>query len=204
MFFFNILGHKYTDEKIEKALAQWVDDSKYEPQLHSIESRLLNNSSVTRTNIIIYRKYPLYEKFTFPSHYYMTIDEKIWHPGYGDDMNIFQKETSSDDNSRHSIIEIKEKCNYCVYWELYRNFDADKHFNLMANNCQVVMGMFAETICLLIILVSLILSCLTGCYIFLLIMLFFFFVLFIFSFFTHCTNKFAYSTCPHISSIRYY
>lgn len=204
MFLFNILSHKYTEEKIAQALSPWVDDSKNEPALHSIESRLLNNSSITKTNIIIYRKYPLYEKFTFPSHYYMTIDDKIWHPGYGDDMNIFQMETSSNDFSRHSIIEIKEKCNYCTYWELYGNFEADKHFNIMANNCQVIMGMFAETICLLIIMTSLILSAITGCYLFLVIMSFLFFVLFIFSFSTHCTEKFPYSTCPHISPIRYY
>lgn len=204
MMFFNILSHKYTSEKIENALAQWVDDSKIEPEKYSIESRLLNNSSIIKTNIIIYRKYPLYEKFTFPSHYYMTIDEKIWHPGYGDDMNIFQTETSSDDRSRHSIIEIKEKCNYCTYWELYRNFEADKHFNIMANNCQVIMGMFAETICILIIVVCLIMSALTGYFVFIIVMIFFFIVLFIFSIFTHCTDKFVYSTCPHISPIRYY
>lgn len=201
---FNILSHKYTDEKIAEALKPWVEDSKIEPKRYSIESRLMNNSSITKTNIIIYRKYPLYERFTFPSHYYMTIDDKIWHPGYGDDPNIFQTETSSKDHSRHSIIEIKEKCNYCVYWELYRNFQADKHFNIMANNCQVIMGMFAETICILIIFISLLTSAITGCYLFLLIVLFLVCVLFFFSFATHCTDKFVFSTCQHIQSIRYY
>ncbi|WBR61424.1 baculoviridae AC81 [Drosophila suzukii associated hytrosavirus 1] len=202
--FFNILSHKYTDEKIEAALSQWVDDSKQEPDEHSIESRLMNNSSVKHTNIIIYRKYPLYQTFTFPSHYYMTIDEKIWHPGYGEDLNIFQTKTDDDDSDSHGIIEIKEKCNYCVYWELYRNFQADKHFNIMANNCQVIMGMFAETICLLIITISIITSAITGYYIFLIVALFFFFVLFVFSFATHCREKFVFSTCPHIIPIRRY
>lgn len=202
---FNVLSHKYTDEKIKNALEQWSDDSKIEPLLDSIESRLLNNSSASKTNILIYRKYPLYEKFSFPSHYYMTIDDKIWHPGYGDDMNIFQKETPQDNsNNRNSIIEIIEKCNYCVYWELYRNFQSDKHFNIMANNCQVIMGMFAETICIAIITISLVASALTGHFIFILIVLFFFLVLFFFSFATHCTNKFTISTCPHIKSIRKY
>lgn len=206
MNFFNILSHKYTDEKITAALTQWADDSKNEPAKNSIESRLLNNSSIAQTNILIYRKYPLYEKFTFPSHYYMTIDDKIWHPGYGDDMNIFQTETTqtNDSNNRNSIIEIKEKCNYCVYWELYKNFQSDRHFNIMTNNCQVIMGMFAETICILIISISLIASVITGYYVFLLIVLFFFFVLFIFSFATHCTDKFSFSTCSHIISIRKY
>lgn len=203
MFFFNILDHKYTNEKVTDALAQWVQYSKDEPLKHSIESRLINNSSITKTNIIIYRKYPLFDRFTFPSHYYMTIDEKIWHPGYGDDMNIFQEEKNYN-NNRNSIIAIKEKCNYCTYWELYRNFQSDKNFNLMVNNCQVVMGMFAETICLLIIIISLITSAVTGYYMFLLVSLFFFFVLFIFSTITHCTDKYIFSTCPHIIPIRKY
>lgn len=204
MIFFNILSHKYTDEKVQEALQQWQKDSKHEPEKHSIESRLINISSVKDTNIIIYRKYPLLHHFTFPSHYYMTINDRIWHPGYGDDMNIYQSETSSEDNSRHGIIEIKEKCNYCVYWELYNNFQADKHFNIMANNCQVIMGMFAETICLLIITVSIIAGAITGYYIFLIVALFFFFVLFVFSYATHRTEKFTFSTCPHIISIRRY
>lgn len=203
MVFFNILSNKYTDEKIKDALAQWVDYSKDEPKEFSIESRIMNKSSISRTNIIIYRKYPLYERFTFPSHYYMTIDDKVWHPGYGDDMNIFLAETSTNDesNSRNSIIEIKEKCNYCVYWELYRNFQADKHFNIMVNNCQVIMGMFAETICILIIFISLLTSVITGYYIFIVLSLFLFCVLFIFSFSSHCTEKFTFSTCPHIIPI---
>ena len=204
MSFFNILSHKYTEEKVNDALSTWVAYSKTEPQKESIESRLINNKKPSITNIIIYRKYPLYEKFSFPSHYYMTINDKIWHPGYGDDMNIFQTETSGDNPCRNGIIEIKEKCNYCVYWELYRNFQSDKNFNIMLNNCQVIMGMFAETVCIFIIIISLMTSAITGYYIFLVIMLFFFFVLLIFSFSTHCTDKFTFSTCPHISPIRQY
>lgn len=204
MIFFNRLGHKYTPEKIADALAQWVNDSKNEPQEHSIESRLLNNMSQKKTNIIIYRKYPLFDCFTFPSHYYMTIDDKIWHPGYGDDMNIFLNETTQSDNNRNSIIEIKEKCNYCVYWELYRNFQSDKDFNIMANNCQVIMGMFTETICLIIIILCLTTGALTGHYIFLLVSIFLFVTLFIFSLTTHCTDRFPFSTCPHIIPVRKY
>lgn len=204
MSFFNILSHKYTDDKVAEALSQWENYAKNEPQEHSIESRLLNNTNNKQTNIIIYRKYPLYEKFTFPSHYYMTIDDKIWHPGYGDDLNIFQVETANDNINRYSIIEIKEKCNYCVYWELYRNFQADKHFNIMINNCQVIMGMFAETICLFIIIFAIVMAALTGYFVLLIIALFFFFVLLIFSFFTHCTDKFMFSTCKHIIPIRKY
>lgn len=204
MSFFNVLSHKYTDEKVKEALSTWVEDSKSEPPKESIESRLMNNKSMANTNIIIYRKYPLYEKFTFPSHYYMTINEKIWHPGYGDDMNIFRTEASGDNPSRNGIIEIKEKCNYCVYWELYRNFQADKNFNIMVNNCQVIMGMFAETICIFIIFVSLLASAITGYYIFLMVVLFFFLVLLVFSLSTHCTDKYTFSTCPHIVPIRKY
>lgn len=204
MSFFNILSHKYTDEKIEEALSRWAADSKNEPSERSIESRLMTSVLPSKTNIIIYRKYPLYDKFTFPSHYYMTIDEKIWHPGYGDDMNIYQTATSSEFTNHPSIIEIKEKCNYCVYWELYRNFQSDKHFNIMSNNCQVIMGMFAETICIIIILISLIVGALTGLYVFLVVSLFFFFVLLIFSITTHCTDKFTYSICPHIMPIHKY
>lgn len=206
MNFFNILDHKYTDEKITEALSKWSEYSKNEPQEYSIESRLMNSPEVGLTNIIIYRKYPLYDRFTFPSHYYMTIDDKIWHPGYGDDLNIFQKKTvtTENENNRNSIIEIKEKCNYCVYWELYRNFQSDRHFNIMSNNCQVIMGMFTETICILIIIISLIVTTITGYYIFLLISLFFFLVLFIFSLSTHCTDKFNFSTCVHVKPIRNY
>lgn len=205
MNFFNILDHKYTDDKIKTALAKWSEYSKNEPKERSIESRLMKNSTNNQTNILIYRKYPLYEKFTFPSHYYMTIDDKIWHPGYGDDENIFQQETIAENsNNRNGIIEIKEKCNYCVYWELYKNFQSDRHFNLMSNNCQVIMGMFAETICILIIAISLIATTITGYYVFLLIALFFFLVLFIFSLSTHCTQKFRFSTCIHIRPIHNY
>lgn len=203
MLFFNVLSHKYTDEKITNALSQWVNFSKHEPLQHSIESRLMNNAAHV-TNIIIYRKYPLYEKFTFPSHYYMTINDKIWHPGFGDDMNIFQERTDTNGNDKHGIIEIKEKCNYCVYWELYRNFQSDKNFNIMVNNCQVIMGMFAETICILIILITLITGAITGYYVFLIISLFFFLVLLMFSMATHRKEKFTFSTCPHIIPIRKY
>ena len=203
MSFFNVLSHKYTPDKIDAALLQWVDDSKNEPKKYSLESRLITNSSMTKTNMIIYRKYPLYEKFSFPSHYYMTIDDKIWHPGYGDDMNIFQSD-SVNGNDRNSIIEIIEKCNYCVYWELYWNFQSDKNFNIMSNNCQVIMGMFTETICILVIIVSVISSALTGHYVFLIIFLFAFVVLFMFSLSTNCYDKFTFSTCPHISPIQQY
>lgn len=200
---FNVLDHKYTDEKIKAALEQWAGDAENEPRLYSIESRLMNNSNVTKTNIVIYRKYPLYERFTFPSHYYMTIDDKIWHPGYGDDPEIFQAKTS-DDNSRHGIIEIIEKCNYCVYWELFRNFQSDRNFNIMVNNCQVIMGMFAETICILIMVMATISAAITGHFIFLLIFIFCFFVLLIFSSATHYRDRYPFSTCPHIKPIREY
>lgn len=203
MILFNILSHKYTDDKISRALEEWAEDSKTEPALHSLESCLMNNGAPKKTNIIIYRKYPIYERFTFPSHYYMTVGNKIWHPGYGDDINIFQTETPSD-NAKNSIIEIKEKCNYCIYWEMYRNFQSDKHFNIMTNNCQVVMGMFTETICILIIMISLVFAALTGYYIFLVVVVFFFVVLFVFSFSTHCTHKYTFSSCPHILPIRHY
>lgn len=202
--FFNILSHKYTHEKVKEALADWAEDANNEPVKHSIESRLMNLKSSKQTNILIYRKYPLYEKFTFPSHYYMTINEKIWHPGFGDDPNIYQVETMSENNSKHSIIEIKEKCNYCVYWELYRNFQSDSNFNIMTNNCQVVMGMFAETICIFIILFCVITAAMTGYYMFLIMALFVFCVLIIFTFATHCTDKYNYSTCVHIIPIRNY
>ncbi|ACD03567.1 Ac81-like protein [Musca domestica salivary gland hypertrophy virus] len=201
----NVLDHKYTEEKVKAALEEWADDAKKEPKLCSIESRLMNNSNVTKTNIIIYRKYPLYERFTFPSHYYMTIDDKIWHPGYGDDMNIFQTKTpGSDEGLRHGIIEMKEKCNYCVYWELYRNFQSDRNFNIMVNNCQVIMGMFAETICILIIIVAVVSGAITGHYAFMLLFIFLFCVLLIFSSTTHCRDKYTFSTCPHIKPIREY
>lgn len=208
MLFFNVLGHKYTEEKINLALAKWVAYSKNEPANFSIESRLMSprSTSLRQTSIFVYRKYPLYTKLTFPSHYYLTIDDKIWHPGFADDLNIFQTETSptEEERSNYSIIEIKEKCNYCSYWEMHRNFEADKHFNLMANNCQVVVGMFAETICIILLSVALIASVITGYYLFLIFALFLFFVLFFFSFATHCTDKVPFSTCPHIIPLRKY
>lgn len=206
MLFFNILSEKYTSEKIETALSEWKDFSKNEPRLESIESRLMNNNSGSKeTNIIIYRKYPIYKNMTFPSHYYLTVDNKIWHPGYGDDMNIFQTQTSNNvDSNNYSIIEIKEKCKYCVYWELYKNFQSDKHFNVMINNCQIIMGMFAETICIIIIVISVIIAALSGHFIFLLITLYFLLVLFIFSFATYRTETYKFSTCPHIIPIRKY
>lgn len=205
MIFFNVLSHKYTDEKVKEALKPWVNSSNNEPQKYSIKSRLINNSTTKETNIVIYRKYPIFYTFTFPSHYYMSIDEKIWHPGYGDDMNIFQKETTSVVGSdRYSIIEIMEKCNYCVYWELYRNFQSDKHFNIMTNNCQVIMGMFAETVCLVIIFTSIIAAAITGYLMFLLIAFFFLLVIVLFTFSTYCTDRYKYSTCIHVIPIRKY
>lgn len=205
MRLFNILGHKYTKEKIDEALKEWTEYSEKEPALHSIESRLINKSSADQTNIIIYRKYPINNILRFPNHYYLTINDKIWHPGYGDDDNIFQTEISNENDIYHnSVIEIKEKCNYCAYWELYNNFEGDRHFNIMVNNCQVIMGMFAETICIIVIIVSLITTTFTGYYVTMLIAIFVFLVLFVFSILTYRREKVSFSVCRHIISIRKY
>lgn len=204
--FSDVLSEKYTNEKIEKALSQWKDSSKNEPKLKSIESRLINRKNSNDTNIVIYRKYSIYKNITFPNHYYLTINDKIWHPGFGDDANIFQSSTSNnvEESNTYSIIEIKEKCNYCVYWELYRNFLSDRNFNVAINNCQIIIGVFAETICIIIICISTIIAALSGHYIFLLICLYFVMVLFVFSFSTYRTNSYKFSTCPHIIPIRKY
>lgn len=199
---FNILEHKYTYDKIKEALEPWSKDSKNEPALASIPSRLIKNNQTENTNMIVYRKYSILQKLSFPSHYYLTIDDRTWHPGYGDDMDIFQKEDHSIYDPNRSVIEIKEKCNYCVYWEMYKNFNSDKNFNLMVNNCQVIIGLFAETVCLFIMLFSIIMSAITGAMMFLLMAAFFLTVLFLFTKSTYCNESFQFSTCPHIISIR--
>lgn len=191
---YNKLKHKYTDERVRDTLSPWYPAANNEPEISSISSRLIKKDS--STNFIMYRSYALTKFMPFPRHYYVTIDDNIWHPGFNDDKNIFND--PDDIHEQSNISSIVEMCHYCTYWMLYNKFQEDKHFHIFANNCQIITGYFAETLILAMVMISLSMTLITGHYIFLLIIVLCILLMYINVKLQLQIKVFSISTCNHI------
>lgn len=184
---------RYSPEKIKEALRPWEKNK--ETNITSIRSRL--EEPANDTNIIIYKKYKLFEMLPFPYHHYITVNGLTWHPGNKDAVEIF----NIYDANKHVIMKMAEMCDSCTYELLKSWFKSDQDFDFLTNNCQRITGYIFETSLVIGYFASLILFVITGYgYIFILSCIIMLLVM-IHSFVTSKKKTFIYESCPHIRKI---
>lgn len=133
---------KYSREKIDVALLPWVSYRDSPPDNNSIPSRL--GSVSTESTIMLKKKYHLYSIPILPSHFFLLVDGKEFHPG-AHYTPIFIEPSNPDDSY---IMSMEECCGHCTYNRLINYFETDKNYSLGFNNCQNILGENLES-CLL-------------------------------------------------------
>ncbi len=126
-----IFKMKYTDENINNALRKLGLIYETDPKL-VVKSKLVNGDNSWS---FIYKKYPLYNVPILPSHEYVIINGYSFHPGAKDEPILIE-----DDDSVGITTLIEEKCSICAKSFLMELFKRDANFNIMMNNCQMIMG----------------------------------------------------------------
>lgn len=189
------MNEKYSKENVDKALLPWARHKDVLAEKESITSRL--ESGTTETSIFLKKKYHLYNIPLLPSHFFLLVDGKEFHPG-SSETPIF---VNASDPSESYTLSMEEKCHHCAYYELKKYFDADKDYSLGFNNCQNVLGEHLET-CLLWAAVTA-----TVCYISIGEIIFVVVAVFLATFvillenFRNSKSKFEYMACPHIRRV---
>lgn len=188
---------KYTDEKVTNALEQWKPwGIAPAPAFRSINSRMISKDA--NTTFLMKKKYFILPFNSFPNHYYLSFDDKVWHPGNLSNDEIFTTETSECCNQLVSVIE---KCYHCTYHHMRELFFRDKKFNIFTNNCQNILGQQFETCAIFIYHMSLIINIITGSTILFAIGILTLTVLIIYEHSLYRTKQIAYNVCPHIKTI---
>lgn len=146
---------KFSISNIEKALSPWAYAKDMNPKKKSIKSKTMFSQKdfELKSSFCVYKKYNLLPKVKFPSHYYVTIDGYIYHPGYPSSNELYN-DTITDESQE--IVMVKEMCHKCVYDTLKKLFNADKQFNILTNNCQIILGTFVEFFMLVLFVISLV------------------------------------------------
>lgn len=194
------MDKKYTPESIKKALEPWeiykdlsVKKGQFVPRSYAKD---INGQIEKHTVIFVNKKYPLYNNRLMPSHVFTRIDGIVFHPG-APHLDIFELDETRDS----TVVSIEEKCKKCAYYHIKNLIEKDKNFNILINNCQVIMGHSHETYLLLIAYVLLILYVITGkaklTYGTLVIVIF----VIIYEGLSSSHNKFSYSTCEHVQAL---
>lgn len=185
---------KYDPDNIEEALEQWAFYKFDEPARQSIVSQLVNQSQ-HQTQFVFIKHRPIYKtKWLFIRHWFISINDKEWHPG-NPELNIFTESEGANDDQNSVTVEIMEFCNHCVYWYFKTKFDADRAFNIICSNCELQLGYFWENFAIWATIISLILFILLKSFIFILIMLS---VLFFLSFLIQKHEQIYMRRCPHV------
>lgn len=148
----------------------------------------------SNTSIILSKKHSLLNFSAFPSHYYLVVDGKIWHPGNGSAETIFTAEDCVDS----FVISIEELCYHCTYHKLLRLFCNDRQFNVVTNNCQKIMGYFFETVSIIVYHASLVVFLLTDLLAFFLLSLSIICVALLYEYISRARNNVLYNTCKHV------
>lgn len=194
----NKLYAKYTDEKIKEALKNWEYAKDRDPPLSSVTSRLSKYEKTTSdlsSSIIVHKIYSLLPCINVINHYYLVIDGKVWHPGYTDEAEIYLEY----DTEKNSIIScIEEKCHYCVYHMMKRNFLKDRNFNIITNNCQRITGHSTETTFAVIYHLCIIGGMFTGSILFLIAAAICFLVIILYNIHGRQQKSLYIHQCPHI------
>lgn len=87
-------------------------------------------------------------------HWYIEIDNKYrWHPGekgideYTKNPTIFTPlNMDCEDMLQPNIASIYEMCSHCTYWFMLDKIHNDIQFNVIVNNCELIVGYGNETI----------------------------------------------------------
>lgn len=185
---------KFSATNIEKALKPWEYAKDFKPEKRSIKSKLMVSQEgfELKSSYGLYKRYPLLGYVKFVNHYYLNIDNYVYHPGYPSSNDLFN---STNTDERQELVMVKEMCHKCVYDTLKKLFEADKHFNLLTNNCQIILGTFLEFSMLVIFLASLILLTIFKQIIYLIICIIIIISHLIVSRFA---NTYTFSHCEHI------
>lgn len=195
------LGAKYTDEKIKEALKKWEYAKDRDPPLFSITSRLAKYESSTSdisSSIIVHKIYSLLPSLNIINHYYLVIDGKVWHPGYVDEAEIYLEH----DTEKNSIIScIEEKCHYCVYHMMKKNFLKDRSFNIITNNCQRITGHATETALALLYHICIVGGIISGSLLFLIGVILSFCMIILYNVHGMQQKSFYIEHCPHIRKL---
>lgn len=130
---------KYSTENVTKALLPWVAHRDVAPNADSIPSRLMDPTS--ETTCFVKKKYPLYNIPLLPSHYYVVVDGKEFHPGAKH--NPIFNDISDIEGSY--VIGVEECCHHCTYHRLVKMFEGDRLYSVAFNNCQIILGENIET-----------------------------------------------------------
>lgn len=146
---------KFSTANIEEALRPWEYAKNLQPANNSIKSKVMfsQDGFELKSSLCVYKKYNLLPLVGFPSHFYINIDGYIYHPGYPSSNELYNN-TITDEPQK--VVMVKEMCHRCVYDTMKKLFEADKHFNLLTNNCQIILGTFIEFSMLVIFTISLI------------------------------------------------
>lgn len=185
---------RYTEEKIKKALSKWKYASAFVPRVNSIRSKIIDNAS--DTYFVLYKRYPIWEYVGIPNHYYISIGDMTWHPGFNESNEIFTVE----DTNNYQTVMCKEMCPYCMYHQLDEMFRLDAKFNPVTNNCQRITGFVAETTLLISALSNMIVFVLTGRLVCLVASLLLMFVIIVYIIITRNTRM-EFTTCEHVQKI---
>lgn len=188
----NKMERKYDNKKISQALEPWLEYAHTEPDISSLRSRMIDKNA--NTSIVLSKKQSLFNFSAFPSHYYLAVDGKIWHPGNRSTETIFTTEDCVDS----FVVSIEELCYHCTYHKLLRLFSNDRQFNVITNNCQKIMGYFFETVSIIVYHASLILFLLTDLLVFFLLSLSIVFIALLYAYMSRARNHVLYKTCKHV------
>lgn len=187
---------KYSEENIENALASWKYAEFITPKKNSIPSLTIDsqNTEIVKSSLMIFKKYSLLPILKLPSHYFVIVDGNIFHPGYPSSDKIYN-DTIID--NEENVVMIKECCHYCIYHNMKKNFMVDTKFNILINNCQIILGQFVEFLLLILFIISTIFIFLTGSFVFFIIMitLLFLHIVLVLLY----AKIYTYTTCPHIT-----
>lgn len=192
---------KYSKEAMDDALFPWEYAKNLVPAVGTVKSRINTsqteyNNQPVRTSIIIDKKYALIGFLGLPNHYFISVDDKIWHPGFSKTKDIFLASNSVTNRAR--IITSSEICHYCTYHYMNALFKMDRKFNIFINNCQVILGHIVESTIIINYHIFLVAAMATGDVIYLMCSISLFVVAIIHNFIDQSPLNLPMRHCPHI------
>lgn len=191
---------KYTRKNIDEALAPWEYARNLEPKPYSILSRMHiseENSELrpVRTSFVFTKKVPLIPWPGIMGHYFLTIDDRVWHPGHNWSETIFE----DYDMANSQTVCVEEICHFCLYKKMDNLFFKDLQFHIMFNNCQIVTGFIWETALAIFYIVLLVIVIITGQAVFIIIAMFIFAVVVVYNLIMVTAPVITFAWCPHIN-----
>lgn len=129
------------------------------------------------------------------SHMYITFDEYTWHPGAPNDPIITKVLAEEFEDE---VLCIYELCASCSRSFMQNNFARDSKFHIIYNNCQIQLGIFAETMAVCGLMIGILLYTLTFKFVFLLFGIMALIAMLISNHMNKRSLSKTISQCPHI------